>query len=283
MIAELPSISNRPLYVYRVLGKWLSFFIFGLSSLILVSLIFPPMRLFIHPKDKFMRYSRRFVSFSLGGFVNFMHLIRIVDVEAENRESYRNLSSKIVAVNHPSLLDVIILFSLIPNADCIVNAYLNHSILRGVVRQLYILNSLNFEELSQACTNSLNQGNCLIIFPEGTRTPRSGQAKIKRGAAHISLVTGRNIIPVHIGGTDKYGLGKRDPWTGFNPRERYVYRIEMGDEIKPEKYRSLSSPLAARAMTREISGALFNNSMPAGGGPGIAGAGIADAKPMASA
>ena len=257
MNAELPPISNRPLYVYRVFAKWLSFFVFGLMTLILLTLIFPPMRLFFHPREKFMGYGRRFISASMRFFVSFMHFLRAVDFEAENREFYRSLSSKIVAANHPSLLDVVMLLSLIPNADCIVNAHLTHNILRGVVRQLYILNSLDFEDLSRACTESLAKGNCLIIFPEGTRTPRSWKVKLKRGVAHISLVSGCDIIPVHIGGTDKYGLGKKDPWTGFNPTERYVYRIEMKSEIHPEKYRELSTSLAARAIMRDLSGALF--------------------------
>ena len=256
-LAELPPISNRPLYVYRVIAKWFCFFIFGLSTLILITLVFPPMRLLLHPKEKFMKYGRRLISFSMRVFVSLMHMLRVLDLETENRESFRNLSSKIVAANHPSLLDVIMLFSLIPNADCIVNANMKHNIIMGVVRQLYILNSLNFEDLSKACTESLRQGNCLIIFPEGTRTPRSGKVRLKRGAARISLASGCGIIPVHIGGTDKYGLGKRDPWTAFNPRDRYVYRIEMENEISPEKYRDLSLPLAARAMTNDIYITLF--------------------------
>jgi 1-acyl-sn-glycerol-3-phosphate acyltransferase len=150
------------------------------------------------------------------------------------------------------------LFSLIPNVDCIVNTYLDRNfIVKGVIRQLYILNSLDIENIFQACTESLKQGNCLVIFPEGTRTPRSGKAAIKRGAARIALASGCNIVPVHIGGTDKYGLGKKDPWTGFNPRERYIYTISIGPEINSEKYISLPSPKAVRALTREITAFLF--------------------------
>ena len=215
------------------------------------------MRLFFHPRERFQKPIRRIISGFMRFFIFLMHTLGIVDMEAVNRESYRHLSSKIVVVNHPSLLDVIMLLSLIPNADCIVNAYLNHSILRGIVRQLYILNSIDFENLLQTCVESLNRGNCLIIFPEGTRTPRTGRVILKKGAARIAIASGCNIVPVHIGGTDKFGLGKKDPWTGFNPRERYVYRISMGTEINPEKYRDHFTPAAARAITMEYSAFLF--------------------------
>jgi len=258
MRPEMPSIVNRPLYIYRVIAKWLSFLYFGVGTLILVFIIFPVMRLVIHPASRFKKYGRRFVSSSMRGFVSFMHFLRIVDIEPGNREDYWNLTSKIVVANHPSLLDITMLFSLIPNVDCIVNTYLNRNfIVKGVVRQLYILNSLDVETIFKTCSESLKQGNCLVIFPEGTRTPRSGKVTIKRGAARISLVSGCNIVPLHIGGTDKYGLGKKDPWTGFNPRERYVYRISMGPEINPEKYRDLPAPKAVRALNRDIEAFLF--------------------------
>jgi len=249
----MPPVSNKLLYAYRVLAKWFSFFFFGLISVILVISIFPVMCLVFHSGGQFKKYGRRFVSSSMRFFVSLMHFLRIVDLEAGDRENYRHLSSRIVVANHPSLLDVVMLLSLIPNADCIVNTRLNRNVIvKGVVRQIYILNSLDFDDLIQACNESLRQGNCLIIFPEGTRTPRSGKVIFRKGAARIALASGCNIVPVYIGGTDKYGLGKKDPWTGFNPRERYVYNISMGPKIDPEKYRNLPTPRAVRALTREM-------------------------------
>jgi 1-acyl-sn-glycerol-3-phosphate acyltransferase len=254
---DLPPISNRALYAYRVLVKWFSFFIFGISSVILAIVVLPLMRLVLHPKARFQKYGRRIISYALRFFVFIMHILGAVNLEVDNRENYRNLSSKIVVANHPSLLDVVMLLALIPNADCIVNAHLNQNILKGVVRQLYILNSLKFEDILNTCTESLNRGSCLIIFPEGTRTPRTGKIILRKGAARISLASNCNIVPVRIGGTDKFGLGKKDPWTGFNPQDRYVYHISMGTEIAPEKYRHLPPPAAARALTNEIAAFIF--------------------------
>jgi len=255
---ELPPISNKLLYAYRVSAKWFSFFVFGLSTLILGIIVLPVMCLVFHPRERLKKYGRRFVSGFFRFFVSLMHFLKIVNLETDNRENYRLLSSKIIVANHPSLLDVVMLISLIPNADCIVNMELNRNfIVKGVVRQLYILNSLVLDDILQACAESLKQGSCLIIFPEGTRTPRYGKAILRKGAARIALYSGCNILPVHIGGTDKYGLGKKDPWIGFNPRERYIYDISMGAEIDPEKYRDLPVPKAVRAITREIGAFLF--------------------------
>ena len=253
----LPPVSNKPLYVYRVFAKWMSFFIIGFCSIIIGISIFPVMRLFIRPKLRFQKYGRRFISGALRFFIFLMHAMRIVNLEVDDRKKFRELSSKVIVANHPSLLDVVMLLSLIPNADCIVNAYLKRNVLMGVVLQLYILGSRELDDILDSCTESLNQGNCLIIFPEGTRTPREGRNVLKKGAARIALTSGCGIIPIHIGGTDKFGLGKKDPITGFNPRERYIYRLTMMPEIRAEKYKPLPAPAAARAITKEISSALF--------------------------
>jgi 1-acyl-sn-glycerol-3-phosphate acyltransferase len=254
---DLPPISNKFLYSYRVFAKWLAFFAFGLISLILAILVLPPMRLILRTRDQFSKYTRRFVSSTMRGFIVFMHIIGIVDLEVKDRESFLQLSSKIIVANHPSILDVVMILSLIPNADCVVNANLSHGIIGGVVRQLYILNSLDYDILMNACIESLERRNCLIIFPEGTRTPRKGKLVVKKGAARIALASNCNIVPVHIGGTDKYGLGKKDPWIGFNPRERYVFRINMGNEIHIENYKTYSKPATVRIITKDIDAALF--------------------------
>jgi len=255
---ELPPISNKLLYACRVFGKWSSFFVFGLSTLLLVIIVFPVMCLVFHPGERFRKYGRRLISASFRVFISYMHFIRVVNLETDNRENYRRLSSKIVVANHPSLLDVVMLISLIPNADCIVNTDLKRNFfVKSVIRRLYIPNSLDLDNVLQTCAESLKKGNCLIIFPEGTRTPRYGKAILRKGAARVALYSGCNIVPVHIGGTDKYGLGKKDPWIGFNPRERYIYDISMGAEINPENYRDLPAPKAVRAITREIAAFLF--------------------------
>jgi 1-acyl-sn-glycerol-3-phosphate acyltransferase len=254
---DLPPISNKFLYVYRVFAKCLSLVSFGWNSLLFGIFILLPMRLVLHPRARFQKYGRRLVSFFFRGFIAFMHFLGIVDFEPDDKEKYRHLSSKIIVANHPSLLDVVMLISLIPNADCVANAYLKRNILTVVVKQLYIINSDDLDKVMIACTETLKQGNCLVIFPEGTRTPRTGKVVLKKGAARISLASGCNILPIHIGGTDKFGTGKKEPILGFNPRERYVYRITMGTEISPENYSDLPAPAAAKALTDEIAAFIF--------------------------
>jgi 1-acyl-sn-glycerol-3-phosphate acyltransferase len=256
----LPPITNWPLYIYLVIVKLFSFFIFGLGTVLLAIVFFPVMSLLFHPKTHFQKYSRRMISGYFRWFyVNMMRLFGAVRLDVDNREAFRHLASKIVVANHPSLLDVVMMISLIPNADVIVRGNLTRNIIiRWVVNRLYILSNLDFDVLTEACIRSLNEGNCLVIFPQGTRTPRSGEIRLKKGAARISLLSGRNIVPVYIGGNDKLGLGKHDHWYDFNHTESYLYQIRMQDEIDPAKYADLEMPKAVRRLNNEIRGIFIN-------------------------
>ena len=248
----MPAVSNRPLYIYRILAKAWSFFVFGLAAVVLFFPVMPVMLIIFHPAEKFQKYTRRLTSFWFRLFVSMMRKLAIVELEAPDRDVFGKLESKIVVANHPSLLDIVMLISLIPNADVIVQGYVRKTVLGGVVSRLYILNTLNFDELIAACKASLLKGNCMVIFPEGTRTPRNGEMRLKKGAARLSLLTGAEITAVHIGGTDKYGLGKKDPFLSFNHTEKYIYRVRIQKNINPEKYSGLEMQRAVRRLNAEI-------------------------------
>jgi 1-acyl-sn-glycerol-3-phosphate acyltransferase len=42
------------------------------------------------------------------------------------------------------------------------------------------------------------QGNWVIMFPEGTRTPRGGQGKYKVGGTRLAVETGRPVVPIAV-------------------------------------------------------------------------------------
>lgn len=248
-----PPVRNYPVYWWRVLVKLFSFFIFGLGSALISVIAFPVMKLlFPHPK-KFRTAGHRFISYMFRFFICVMTVIGCSYLTTPDKKKFRQLKSKVIVANHPSILDVVMLISLIPNADCIVNAYLSgRNILHLIVCQLYIPTSLSHEEIMQRCAESLREGNCIIIFPEGTRSLPGGQHPYKKGAARIALMSGCPIVPVYMGGNDKRGLRKHDPWLTYNTRNMWHYAAYMKDEIFPEPYKNLPEPAAAKRMTQAI-------------------------------
>jgi 1-acyl-sn-glycerol-3-phosphate acyltransferase len=249
---DLPPIRNFLLYTYRVLIKLFLYIFFGTGSAVLAVIVFPLIKLFVHPRKKFQTTARAVVSQTFRFFLSLMRCLGVIRFHVENGEQIRSLKSKIIVANHPSIIDVVFIISLVPNADCIVRGSLAKTILAGVIRQLYIVNSLDYKEMVDFSKKSLNSGTNLIIFPEGTRTPRHGTNSYKKGAARIALDTGCNIQPLYIGGNDKYGLGKYDAFFSYNHTERYFYEIHLLPEIKTADYLHMEPQIAAKRLTDKI-------------------------------
>ena len=251
---ELPRVKwyRYPLYLYQMLAKHFCYLFFGVGSVILALLVFPWIRVFVHPNEKFQIAARKFVSASFRMFANVMRALGVLKLEYGDKKQWRNIHGKIIIANHPSILDFVFIMSLVPNANCIVRGGLTKTVLRGVIKQCYIVNSLDFDELCSLCKQTIDEGNNVIIFPEGTRTPRHGKNTYKKGAARIAYYSKCDVQPVLVGGNDKYGLGKHDPWFSYNHQEKYVYHFEMLPVIKIDEYLELPETIAAKRLTDKM-------------------------------
>ncbi|MBQ9537932.1 MAG: 1-acyl-sn-glycerol-3-phosphate acyltransferase [Treponema sp.] len=250
--ADLPKPKNRILYTYRCIVKILAVFFFGFGSLLFGLIILPPLRLLLHPSVRFKKTARLIASTSFCAFVKALQLFGGIRLDIDAPAEYRKLRSAILVANHPSKLDVVFLIALIPNADCIVRGSLTKGPLAWVIRQLYIVNDLGYEQLLDHCKKSLSEGANIIIFPEGTRTPRHGTNPFKRGAAHIAYDTGADIQLLYIGGNDKYGLGKHDPIFSYNREEIYHYDFHLLPKIRTSDYSQMPAQIATRRMTEKM-------------------------------
>lgn len=78
----------------------------------------------------------------------------------------------IVAANHPALIDITCLLSLIPEAFCIFKpAIRRNPVLGAAARRAGYLANDGGHELVQRAADKVAGGGRLIVFPEGTRTP----------------------------------------------------------------------------------------------------------------
>lgn len=247
----LPKIKNVFTYSFNVLLKIVFLIYFGVGAIVLAVVVFPFLRLFSIGKD-FGTVARAYVSRTFRDFLFQLSLLGGSKVIVEDREYFKNLHGKVIVANHPSLLDFVYIMSLVPNSNCIVRGGLTKTPLAGVIKQAYITNTTEFSDLCKLCKETIDKGNNVIIFPEGTRSPRHGQNNYKKGAARIALYSNADVLPLFIGGTDKYGLGKKDPLFSYNPVERYVYDIQVLPEIKIADYKELSEPIAAKHITEKM-------------------------------
>ena len=250
--SELPKIKNIFSYSFFCLSKILAFVYFGVGAVVLAIFVFPFIRLFTLGHKDFGIVARGYVSHTFRVFLSGLHYLRTSIRKVENPKEFREIHSKIIIANHPSILDFVYIMSLVPNSTCIVRGGLTHTPLRGVIKQAYITNTTDFDDILVECKKLTDKGCNVIIFPEGTRSPRIGQNNYKKGAARIALYCGCDVQPVFIGGSDKYGLGKHDPLWSYNHVEKYLYDIKMLPVIPINQFKDLSEPIAAKHLTEEM-------------------------------
>ena len=250
--SELPKIKNIFLYCYRCVSKIIAIICFGLGAVILAIFVFPFIRLFTLGRKDFGIIARAYVSHTFRVFLRNLHICKTSILKVEDKQAFRNIHSKVIIANHPSLLDFVYIMSLVPNSTCIVRGGLTHTPLRGVIKQAYITNNTDFDDVLVECKKLTDKGCNVIIFPEGTRSPRIGRNNYKKGAARIALYCGCDVQPLFIGGSDKYGLGKTDPLWSYNHVEKYLYDIKMLPVIKIDQFKELSDTIAAKHLTEEM-------------------------------
>ena len=241
-------------YVKRVIAKLFCFAFFGFNSLILAFVLFPIMHcLSGFSEQKFKKLARKFNHQFFKIFVKISIILGAVHVSVQNKEALEKIHSKVVIANHPSLFDVVILFSLIPNADCIVKGELiQNRFISIIIKNLYIPNNIPFDEQLERARISMDEGNNLIIFPEGTRSKPGEPWEFKKGAARFALYSKKDVIPIFFGGNEKIGLRKHDKLLQFHPTERYLYKLKVLSTISTKEYADMPMTKSATKLTHKM-------------------------------
>lgn len=237
----------------RVLGAGVAFATFGIGGILLSLSLFPLIRLTTFSKESARRRTQRAMHYVFRLFVAQMRLFDLVSYEVHHGERLTQPGRLIVA-NHPSLIDVVLLIALLPEADCIVkNGLLRNPFLRWpVVWADYIPNNDSAEALIENAAAKLRAGRTLIIFPEGTRSVPGQPLTMQRGAARIALAARAEILPVTID-CKPLMLSKGVPWYGI-PRRPGHWRLQVGTALRPADYIAdgVSEAVAARQLTQHF-------------------------------
>jgi 1-acyl-sn-glycerol-3-phosphate acyltransferase len=164
----------------------------------------------------------------------------------EGRERIRPDETYVIVSNHLSLLDILVLFRLFAHFKWVSkienfrvpfigwNMWLNGYVpLRRGDRASVV-------EMLRACDRLLADGNSVMMFPEGTRSPSGRLRAFKSGAFELALRSRRPLLPLVIQGTSD-ALPKR----GFVLRGRHPLRIRVLEPWPVERFEGLSAEALA--------------------------------------
>jgi 1-acyl-sn-glycerol-3-phosphate acyltransferase len=240
---------------WRVLATGLSFAAFGLGGLVAGVVVAPLMLVLVRDPACRRRLARRGVQRGFALQVAIMRRLGVLTVSVSGAARLQR-EGLLVLANHPTLIDVVLLVALLPDADCVVKrAVARNPFMRATVRAAgYIVND-DGPALVEAGIATVRGGGCLVIFPEGTRSEPGQPLKLRRGAANIAVRGRRDITPVRIRCTPPT-LEKGRKWYRVPPR-RFHVSLEVGEDIPigtfiDEDAAAGGEALAARRVTDHL-------------------------------
>ncbi len=162
---------------------------------------------------------RTITALLLRGWMRTYHRMQV-----KGRGNLPDTGSYILVCNHTSHLDTLCLLCSVPlrqihqTFPAAAADYFFSSLPRSAVSAI-LINALPFDrkvkgaESLTVCSELLkNEGNVLIIFPEGTRTTTGEMARFRSGIGRLVVGTDLPVIPCHLtGGVDAWPKGKAFP------------------------------------------------------------------------
>jgi 1-acyl-sn-glycerol-3-phosphate acyltransferase len=245
---------------WRLISTAICFALFGLGGLALALTVFPLLNILVRDKHRRAAMAQDVVHAT-------MRLYRLVicsplgpvSCDCPDAAILRAERGCLVVANHPTLLDIVFLMSVMERTQCVVKAGVwRNPFMRGVVTAAnYIPNLDDPEKLLDDCAAALKAGNNLVIFPEGSRTPPGRKRKYQRGFAYVALRSGAPIRIVTLT-CDPPTLFKGEPWHKIPVRRaRWVIRVhERLDPVAHEDQPAIAVRRLCAQVERRIEDSL---------------------------
>ena len=239
--------------LYRQLGTGLAFVTFGVGGLLLSVTVFPLFNVVVRDRERRARVAQRTVRSTWRLFIWMLVAMRIIDLETEGVDVLRRETGTLVIANHPTLIDIVLIISMMDRAQCVVKEGVwKNPFMRGVVKATNYIPNLGDPGLTlRKCVAALQAGNNLVIFPEGTRTATNRQMHLERGFANIAIRAGAPIRIVTVS-CDPPMLRKGEKWYK-SPVRRPCFRVRVGERIDTvQEYDTGLPARRARDLTAQV-------------------------------
>jgi len=253
-------------YYWRLFATGLCFAVFGISAVFFGIVVFPIMRLVPGSRGAHRRRVRTTCRLYMRSFVGLMNGVGVLTFEFDGAERLGR-PGQVILANHPSLIDVVFLIGFTPQASCIVKeALFHHPFTRWPVSAASYVSNTPTHSMVERAAEALQNGENVIVFPEGTRTTPGQPMQFHRGAANIAVRAATVVTPVFIRCVPTT-LAKNMPWYRI-PDRRVRISFRVGRDIDLAPFRKAPVPIASRAFNAHLLKVFADElKAPAGGQP----------------
>lgn len=234
-LGRWPAVSvPGPLMRLRRLVETLTLYsLLALLGLICLSWsVFALPALWVLPEAAGRRCGRRGI---LAGFRLYIWLLRLAGAYRLDLGALRALRHGppvVLAPNHPSLIDALLIIAHEPRVACVMKSALMNNLFLGAGARLarYIRGDPPRRMIHEAVAE-LRRGGIVLLFPEGTRSTRAPLNELQAGVGIIAREAGVAVQTLIIE-TDSPYLSKG--WPLFRrPAMPITYRVRLGRSFAP--------------------------------------------------
>jgi len=186
------------------------------------------------PLDPRKRLLHRFTCFWASLYTWFNPAWR---VRVSGREKIRPDVTYVMVANHQSFVDILVLFRLFKHFKWVSKTenfrvpFIGWNMTLNRYIRLKRGDKQSIGEMMVESTAALAEGNSIMMFPEGTRSPDGRLRAFKPGAFRLALENRTPLLPILIEGTAD-ALPKR----GFVLQGRHAISLRVLDEIPHEDF-----------------------------------------------
>jgi 1-acyl-sn-glycerol-3-phosphate acyltransferase len=220
--------SARPGFIrgaYESFVLYSGWFVFGLICL--ASSFLAGWAFYLMPRQRGMRWGQRLVTFAFSTFLRYLSVTGLVKCDLSALDGLRAEKGLILAPNHPSMLDAVLVMSRLTRVTCIMKAALwDNVVLGGGARLAGYVRNDSQPNMVRSSVKALRDGGQVLIFPEGTRTVQKPINELKGAIALIAKKSEAPVQTIFIESNTEF-LGKHWP-----PLKKPIfplhYRVRLG-------------------------------------------------------
>jgi 1-acyl-sn-glycerol-3-phosphate acyltransferase len=251
------SAARGSMRLVRVFLAATAFGFFGVGAVLLGWLVLPFCWLAGGNLTRRRMRCQRMVQHAFRLFHAYMRFCRLVEFDprkALSNADWPRGTPAILMANHPTLIDTPAILACLGTACCVVAPWFGNSILLRPLLQLCGHIVQKNDDLADAARvlglarERLEAGHCLLIFPEGTRSPVGQLGAFQRGCFALALSTGVPVYPIAIRVRPRVLSGKT-PWHDL-PNCSAEYRLQPLEAWLPSAYPVTAE--AARSAAQEV-------------------------------
>ena len=218
----------RPRLARDALRTYLGLALFGMMGL-----LWTPFALVLDallPQALARRLGRQLIGAGFRAYLRLLTAIGACRFDLGALDALRGQGPMVIAPNHPSLIDALLVLSRLPASACVVkSSILGQAALGAGARLAGYIDNGNLLRMVDLAVDELHLGRQLLLFPEGTRSDAAPIGPVK---GMVGLIAKRAAVPVQVVliETDSDFLGKT--WRpGRIPRLPIRYRVRLGPRL----------------------------------------------------